>query len=311
MKKFDFEPSKWIPFRDKEIIEKVRAIKKEDIVKHSNPDFNIKVVKDNMIEVIWIADMFYRIKNASDEGKKLVLILPNPAQTYIKVAYLINKFNVNCKNLYTFNMDEYADENGNVAPETYPQGFLHAVKNYFYYQIDEKLRPPERQITGFTTKNVKHYGEMIAGLGGADACYSGPGWTGHLAFIEPDSEEFKADNLEEWMKMGPRIVTLSPFTIAQNSLHGSFGFSGDLSLVPPKAATIGPAEVVASKYRMDIHSLNTAGTKVSWQRFMTRLCLHGPVSPKIPTSLLQLLKTDVYVSETAAMNIEPDWELEY
>ncbi|GAJ16275.1 unnamed protein product, partial [marine sediment metagenome] len=58
----------------------------------------------------------------------------------------------------------------------------------------------------------------IEDLGGADACYSGPGWTGHLAFIEPDAPEFEG-SLEEWKKMGPRIVTLSPFTIAQNSLH--------------------------------------------------------------------------------------------
>ena len=41
--------------------------------------------------------------------------------------------------------------------------------------------------------------------------------------------------------VGPRICTLSPFTLAQNSLHGSFGMSGDISAVPPKAATIGPA----------------------------------------------------------------------
>lgn len=111
--------------------------------------------------------------------------------------------------------------------------------------------------------------------------------------------------------MGPRIVTLSPFTIAQNSLHGFFGASGDLAAVPPKAATIGPAEVIAAKYRMDVHSLTTAGTRVSWQRLVTRLCLHGPVTPKVPTSLHQLLRTDVYVSETAAQDIECDWEHEY
>ena len=30
--------------------------------------------------------------------------------------------------------------------------------------------------------------------------------------------------------MGPRVCTLSPFTIAQNSLHGCFGASGDLTI---------------------------------------------------------------------------------
>ncbi|MBC8390096.1 MAG: hypothetical protein H8E13_18875 [Actinobacteria bacterium] len=310
MERFDYQPSKWIPFRDKEVIERVRKIKREDIEKHPNPDFKIRVIPDSEAEFIWIMDMFYRIKEASDENKKLVLILPNPAHTYKKVAMLINRFKVNCKNLHVFIMDEYADEDGNIAPESYPQGFMRSLKNYFYYQIDKDLRPPENQIKGPTTENINIYGKMIEDLGGADACYSGPGWTGHLAFIEPDAEEFDAD-LEEWKKMGPRVVTLSPFTIAQNSLHGSFGMSGDLAIVPPKAATIGPAEVIASKYRMDMHALTTDGTAVSWQRMISRLCLHGPVTPKLPTSLHQLLKTDVYVSETIAQNIEPLWDKGY
>ena len=151
---------------------------------------------------------------------------------------------------------------------------------------------------------------MIADVGGADICYSGPGWTGHLAFIEPDAPEFDMP-LEEWKKAGPRIVTLSPFTLAQNSLHGSFGMSGDLAAVPPKAATIGPAEVVASKYRLDLSSLLIHGTATTWQRLTARLVYHGPVTPKLPTSIHQLLKTDVYISESIARDIEPDFDKGY
>ena len=130
-------------------------------------------------------------------------------------------------------------------------------------------------------------GRMIADLGGADICYSGPGWAGHLAFIDPDAPEFAADSLDEWKKMGPRVCTLHPLTIAQNSLHGSFGMSGDLAAVPPKAATIGPAEVIAAKERLDIHAISIDGSFASWQRFTTRLVLHGPVTPKVPESILQ------------------------
>lgn len=311
MKDFNYSPSKWIPWGvDKDTLEKIRNIKRADIEKHPNPDLKIRVVPDAEAEYIWLADMFYRVKNAADENKKVVLIMPNPALTYKKLAYFINKFEVNCKGLYIFIMDEYADENGNIAPETFPQGFMHLFKEYFYKNINKKLRPPENQIVGPTNYNVKEYGKMIEDLGGADACYSGPGWTGHLAFIEPDAPEFAGD-LEEWKKMGARVVTLSPFTIAQNSLHGSFGMSGDLCLVPPKAFTIGPAQVIASKYRMDMHSISTVGTKVSWQRFISRLCLHGPVTPKVPTSIHQILKTDVYISETIAQDIKPKWDEGY
>jgi glucosamine-6-phosphate deaminase len=131
-----------------------------------------------------------------------------------------------------------------------------------------------------------------------------------LAFIEPDAPEFQAD-LEEWKQMSARIVTLSPFTLAQNSLHGSFGKSGDIALVPPKAATIGPAEVIASKNRIDINGLTVHGTTTSWQRLMTRLVAHGPVTPLLPTSLHQELRTDFYISETIAQDIEPDWDKGY
>jgi len=44
---------------------------------------------------------------------------------------------------------------------------------------------------------------------------------------------------------------------------------------------------------------------------ITRLCLHGPVTPRVPTSIHQLLRTDVYVSETAAMDIQPDHDRGY
>ena len=288
----------------------MRKIKTENLCKHPNPKFKIRIVKDDEAEFIFVADMFFRIKKAADHNEKLVLILPNPVPCYLKVAYLINQFKVTCKNLYVFAMDEYADEKGRLAPETWPQGFTYALLNNFYFQIDKSLRPPKAQFKAPNNKNIQHYGKMIADMGGADMCYSGPGWTGHLAFIEPDAPEFNAP-LEEWKKMGPRIVTLSPFTLAQNSLHGSFGMSGDIALVPPKAATIGPAEVIASKARLEMHTLSVHGTATAWQRMISRLVLHGPVTPLVPSSIHQLLETDCIVTETIAQNIASNWDKGY
>jgi len=307
---FDFIPSHYVPFRDKKEIQRVLKIKRENIEKHRNPDFKIRVIPDADIEFIMITDMFRRIMHSAETGEKLVMILPNPCPTYRFVARLINACKIDCRNVFAFAMDEYADENGNIAPEEWEFGFTHAMMKYFYYEIDSKLRPPKNQITGFTNKNIKNYGQMIADMGNADVCYSGPGWTGHLAFIEPDAPEFQAP-LEEWKKMSARICTLSPFTLAQNSLHGSFGKSGNLAAVPPKAATIGPLEVIHSKNRLDFHSISVHGTTTAWQRLITRLVLHGPVTPLVPESILQTLRTDVYVSETIAQNIEPDWNKGY
>ena len=310
---FKFKPSEFIPWKiNKKVFDKVRNIKREEITKHLNPDFKIRILKDDEMSFAYIIDIFYRIKQASDENKRLILILGNPDHNYKKVALLINKFKVSCKKLYIFNMDEFADENGNIAPESYPQSFMRAMKNYFYKNIDEKLRPSENQIIGPNNQNIKDYGKIIADFGGANAIYSGPGWTGHLAFIEPAVKgcEFEC-NLDDWKKMGPRIVRLNLLTIAQNSMHGSFGMSGDITNVPPKAATIGPAEIINAKHRSDWNDISIGGTNISWQRFVTRLIAHGPVTPLVPTSILQTLKTDFYISETLAKNIEPDWEKGY
>jgi glucosamine-6-phosphate deaminase len=310
MKVFDFQPAAFIPFRDMEVIERVRRIRREDITRHPNPDFRITVMSADEIEFRWLMDMFYRIKIKADAGEPCVLITPQPWPNYRRLAYLLNLFRVDCRKLYTFNMDEYANEAGVIAPETWPHSFLHAMKKYFYAELDPDLRPPECQVQGPTNENINDYGKMIADLGGADCCYCGPGWTGHLAFIEPDAPEFDAP-LEVWKTFGPRVCTLSPFTIAQNSLHGSFGMSGDLCAVPPKAATIGPAEVIGAKHRIDMHAITVGGSFVSWQRLISRLVLHGPVTPKVPESILQTLRTDVWISHEIAADIEPHWDKGY
>lgn len=302
---FTFNPAPWIPFKDREVLEHVRKIPREEMEKHENPDFKIKIVPD--VTSIWIADMVSRIRDSDEKDQKLVMLMPNPAPTvYETVAELINRFRIHCRNVYTFNLDEWANEEGKVAPETYPAGFNYSFLKYFYGKIDPPLRMKRENCVAPTTENIKDYSKMITecGGGGADICYSGPGWTGHIAFVDPDSPEFACDNLDEFLKMDARIVTLHPLTIAQNSLHGVFGCSGDIANVPPKAATIGPADVVRCRNRMEMHDLTTMGTFSSWQRMVSRLVLYGPVTQKVPSSILQLMPTTVYVSELIAEPIE-------
>jgi len=310
MKDFQFTPSHWAHYQDVELLERIRRIRRSDIEKHPNPDFHIQVVPDEDMIPIWIADMYARILEASKEGRRVVMILPNPAPAYRMLARLINRTRLDCRHLVTFNMDEWADEEGNVAPESYRQGFMNATLRFLYKEIDADLRPPRSSIKGPTTQNISSYSELIEAEGGADICYSGPGWTGHIGFVEPGAPEFEAP-LEDWKRLGARIVTLHPLTLAQNSLHGSFGRSGDISQVPPRAATIGPRDVLACRHRMDMHGITTAGTHVAWQRMASRLSLHGPVTPRVPTSILQTVPTEVYVTETLASDIETSQLIQY
>ncbi len=307
MSEFTFRPADFVPFKDAAALAKARSVHGKELENYSNEKMKIRVTKNP--HPIVIGDIFTRVKSSDDLDRKQVLILGNPEpETYIPVAELINYHKVNCRNLYIFAMDEWADQDGNIAPESYPASFARSMLNYFVYQIDEKLRMPLDQVFYPTNQNIRDYSKMITdtGEGGADVCYSSPGWAGHIAFVDP-SPEFLVDDMDEYLKLDARIVTLHPLTVCQNSLHGVFGQSGDIANVPPKAATIGPGDVARSRERIEIHALQTMGTFVSWQRMTSRLILLGPVTPYVPSSIFQLLETQVYVSEEIAAPFEC-WE---
>lgn len=299
---FQYGLSNFIPFKDAKECERVRKIKKEDIVKHHNPDFKIKVIEDpNQFYFEFALDIVNRIKNSSEKNEKLVLILPvGPVPQYEIAARLINEFNLSMKNVHTFNMDEYADENGNTAPIDWPGSFQKAMWENFFNKIKPELRPETKNIH-FPTKNaLPDYGKMIEDLGGADCCYGGVGWCGHIAFWEAHLGFEFGNDLEAYKKQGPRCVELHPMTIMQNALHS---FSGDWSWVPPKANTIGPAQIVGAKDR-SFWLDGYIGGGVSWQRFIARLAAHGPVNTLVPASLLQTVPGTYTILGGVADNVE-------
>lgn len=298
---FNFKPADFVPYKNEEVLERCRNIKREDMEKHPNPNFRIHIVPSP--DAIWIGDMVARMQRSDLCDEKVTMIFPNPCPVeYQSAVEVINRLNINLRNVHIFGMDEWADEDGNVAPLDYKAGFGHSMMKYFYGKIREDLRMPIEQMHYFTTENVKDYSKMICevGEGGADVCYSGPGWTGHIAFIDPCTPEFACDSLDEFINMNARIVTLNPMTIMQNSLHGVFGCSGDIANVPPRAATIGPLDVKNSRNRLEMHAITTFGSYSAWQRMTSRLVCYGEVTPLVPSSILQLWDTDVYVSESIA-----------
>ena len=299
--KFKFSPAPWIPYRDEEVLTKCRNIKREDMEKHPNPDFKIKIVDE--VTPLFVADFFHRIYMSDITNTRFTGIFPNAwPSAYKNVALLCNRYGVSARNVHTFNMDEWADDDGNVAPLEYPAGLGYSFKKYFYGTLLPELRPAEENIHYICNENVNDYSNIIEdiGGGGADVCYSATGWPGHIAFIDPDTDEFKADTIEEFLKLGSRIVTSHPLTIAENSLFASHGCSGDVAAVPWRAATIGPRDVANARDRFEMHSITEMGGINSWQRMISRLELYGPVTMQLPASIVQLFKTSVFVSEDIA-----------
>lgn len=301
---FKFKPAPWLPHSELplEELERVRNIKRENMEYTNENGYSVKVVIDPTL--CMVQDMFYRILKSDLEDKPFSMICPNQwPGAYSAVAEMLNKFNISARNVHAFAMDEWADENGNVAPLTYGAGLGYSFMNHFYGRIREDLRPPVDHWHTLNNENKGDnvYSDMIDEItgGGVDVIYTATGWPGHTAFIDPRCEEFAANSLEEFLELGSRVATQIPLTVCENSLFAPMGGSGDVWAVPPRSATIGPRDVMHAKERVELHNfVNADGT--SWQRMVSRLELYGPISMECPASILRLGKGTCYVSEAIA-----------
>lgn len=283
--------SKCIAFQDAAECARIRTIKKEEITRHANPDFRIRVVEELAAFYTQFAyDIVSRIVTAQQEGRPCVLILPvGPVPQYDIAAGIINREEIECKHLVTFSMDEYADENGQTAPAEWEGSFATAMMANFFGRINDELRPKPENIHFPDTGNINDYSDMIAAAGGADCCYGGIGWCGHIAFFESHLGNNYA-TMEEYKAAKAQIVELNPMTIMQNALHS---FGGDWSWVPPMAASIGPADILGAKHRSFwLDGMCGAGTTMAWQRFIARLAAHVYPNKYVPGSLLQEVPGD-------------------
>ena len=313
---FDTFRHDFYPFKNQAEIDRVRKITFEDIVamngKHpTNPNMEVEIRRNDEFEIVMIADMVKRIMDSDRLDQKCVMIMCNPNPTYRKVAYLLHQLNVNCRNVKFYMMDEWADEDGNVAPLTYKAGFGYAFQKYMVDNIMD-LGFKEENFIYHSNEITPIYSKMLEDDGEADIVYSGPGWPGHLAFIDPVEDWFKP-TMEEYLEQGAKVAKLHPLTIAQNSLHGGFGCSGDISRVPPMGAMMGPRDAMKAKNVLDMHGITTAGSHVTWQRLTSRLCLFGEPAQEVPASVLQLRQnpTHVIISENLAATIQDDEFFQY
>ncbi len=98
---FSYSLAEFIPFRDLVACERVRAIRKEDITRHRNPEFQIRVIENpGEFYQEFAIDIVRHIRQSVDAGRKLVMILPvGPMPQYDLAARLINEFGLSCRHV--------------------------------------------------------------------------------------------------------------------------------------------------------------------------------------------------------------------
>ena len=246
-----------------------------------------------------------QIKTAADKGEKLAIILPvGPMGMYKWAAYFLNAWDVDCSHVTTFNMDEWADAEGNTLPSSDPAAFQNAMTEAFCGPLGE-LTVPENQRNFATKDNLPTYPEKIAALkaeGAKLVLVYGIGRMCHIAFWEPT---FAADyaTVEEWEKAPYRIAAkIHPLTVEQNALTS---FKSRTPLVPCRANTIGPGIFLKADYAIG-GADGVLGRGMQWQGLSLWMTLRYGKTPWITSSYIPTLPGRLFFLKELAGPLEAD-----
>jgi len=273
---------------------------------HWNKDFSpIQCDSLSDFDTLMGHEIALEIMKARQRNQELALILPvGPMGMYRWVTYFLNAWDVKCDHVTTFNMDEWADSEGNTLDASNPAAFQNAMEQALFLPLGDKTVPPcQRNFA--TRENLPTYPEKIAALrarGARLVLVYGVGRVCHIAFWEPHfAAEF--DSVEEWKSQPYRIAAkLHPLTIEQNAITS---FKSRTTLVPARANTIGPGLFLQADYAIGGCD-GTLSRGMQWQGLSFWSTLRYGPNPWIPSSFIPTLPGKLFFHKELAGPLEAE-----
>lgn len=245
------------------------------------------------------------IERSRDEGKEIVFILPvGPMGMYHWVVYFLTQWNVDCKHVHGFNMDEWSDSEGNTLPKSNPGAFQYAMEHALYDPLGGLTVPPKQRH--FATKTgLPVYKDQIFELkdkGARLVVVYGIGRVFHIAFWEPHfAGEFST--VDEWKAQTHRLAAkLHPLTIEQNAITS---FKSRTTLVSARANTIGPGLFLKADYAIG-GADGLLGRGMMWQGMSFWVTLKYGPDTWVPSSFMPTLPGRLFFLEELAGPLEPE-----
>lgn len=261
----------------------VHAVPAEALAERSGIPVHILPDRDALYDAV--AEVMIEVLEANNRrGGKTTMILPvGPVGQYPAFARKVGERGLDCRNLWTFNMDEFLDRNGRTIPQTHPMSFKGEMMRGLYERLPAARRMPLDQMF-FPRHDAME--AIDAALDehapdGVDLCLAGVGPEGHFAFNEDPCFRHVEVSEEEFLADRTRLVLVNPSTVDMDALVAS---CGDRSAVPPFAVTLGPHDVLRAR-RTEV--VFFAGR---FQRFALREVLFRKPTMHFPGTLLKLRK---------------------
>lgn len=103
-----------------------------------------------------------QVKETYEQGRKIAIILPvGPMGMYKWAAYFLNEWKIPCNHVTTFNMDEWADGEGNTLSSDDPASFEYSMKEAFFGKLNSTVPEisailQQKQIFPHTLRKLRH-----------------------------------------------------------------------------------------------------------------------------------------------------------
>lgn len=238
--------------------------------------------------------IIYRTKDYQDLSRKAaniiqaqIILKPNcvlglatgssPVGTYQKLVEWYQKGDMDFSQVSTINLDEYKG----LSPDN-DQSYRYFMNTHLFnhINIDKSKTFVPNGLEEDSQKACKEYDQIIEKMGGIDLQLLGLGHNGHIGFNEP-CDVFLS---------GTHCVDLFPSTIEANKR-----FFASEDEVPHQAYTMGIRSIMQAK---KIVMLVSGEGKAE----ILRQVIHGPITPEIPASVLQLHRDVIIVADEAALS---------
>ena len=187
----------------------------------------------------------------------------SPVGTYRQLIEWYNKGDIDFSETISVNLDEYVGLDG--SNEQSYRKFMNV--NFFdHINIDKNNTYVPNGCAADLEKECEEYDARIEKLGGIDLQLLGIGLDGHIGFNEPDDVFVK----------NTHVVELDASTIKANAR-----FFKSEDEVPRRAVTMGLVSIMQAKKILLIAN-GAAKKEILHKAFF------GPITPRIPSSILQL-----------------------
>lgn len=200
-----------------------------------------------------------------------------PIGTYDQLVEWVNKKDLSFSRVRSVNLDEYRGLGGD-----HEQSYRYFMQKHLFDRVDIKVENTNvpNGLAEDPDAECARYDALIESLGGIDLQLLGMGRNGHVGFNEPS----------DCFQLGTHVVDLAPSTIEANKRF--FASEKD---VPRQALTMGIKHIMqARKILLAVSGEDKADALAQ--------AFSGPVTPRIPASILQIHPDVVLVGDKAALS---------